>query len=171
MWFLNFRAVKVEESPVRETTCDNCFAYQRVEEVSGTVSTAEKYIGTAIPFNKCGSCGVFYYCGKKCQKEAWEHHHKYECPILVNFLATVTLAKHFIERTDFRFVLRFLCMTRAGRLTKELMRDFYTAPVGNLRDFVPSMEASYRRLSRNMKLLAMSPVHEDEVLQILCFVG
>lgn len=62
-------------------------------------------------------------------------------------------------------------MARAGRLTKELMRGFYTVPIGNLRDFVPSMEASYRRLSLNMKLLAMSPVHEDEVLQILCFVG
>ncbi|KAM0140898.1 hypothetical protein ACHAP3_002580 [Botrytis cinerea] len=159
----------VEETPMRETTCDNCFAYQGMEELLGTVSTAKKDIETAIPFNKCGSCRVFYYCNKKCREEAWEHHHKYECLILVKFLATVNLAKHFIERTDFRFALRFLCMARAGRLTKELMRDFYLAPIGNLRDFVPSMEASYRRLSLNMKLLAMSPVHEDEVLQILCF--
>ena len=49
---------------MRETTCDNCFAYQGMEELLGTVSTAKKDIETAIPFNKCGSCRVFYYCNK-----------------------------------------------------------------------------------------------------------
>ncbi|TGO49150.1 hypothetical protein BCON_0219g00090 [Botryotinia convoluta] len=159
----------VEESNTRLRTCDNCFAYQSVEEVLGTVSTVEREIETAIPFDQCGSCGVYHYCDKRCQKEAFEHHHKHECLTLVDFLTEEPLAESLIERTDFRFVLRFLCMAKANRLTEAIMREFFTAPIGNLYDFGPSMETSYRNLSLNMKLLARSPVHEDSVLHILCF--
>jgi len=27
----------------------------------------------------CGDCKVLWYCSKECQKQAWKHHHKYEC--------------------------------------------------------------------------------------------
>ncbi|TGO30561.1 hypothetical protein BPAE_0004g00160 [Botrytis paeoniae] len=159
----------VEYKNIRLRTCDNCFAYQSVEDELGTVSTVERDIETAIPFDQCGSCGVHHYCDKKCQKEAFEHHHKHECITFVDFLSEEPLAESFIERTDFRFVLRFLRMAKANLLTEAIMRDFFTAPMGNLYDFGPSMETSYRNLSLNMKLLAKSPVHEDSVLHILCF--
>ncbi|KAF7953634.1 uncharacterized protein EAE97_001033 [Botrytis byssoidea] len=159
----------VEQINTRLKTCDNCFAYQSVERGLGTVSTVERYIETAIPFDQCGSCGVYHYCDERCQREAFEHHHKHECINFVDFLSEEPLAESFIERTDFRFVLRFLCMAKANLLTKEIMREFFTAPVGNLYDFGPSMETSYRNLSLNMKLLANSPVHEDSIFHILCF--
>ncbi|KAF5871698.1 putative short-chain dehydrogenase protein [Botrytis fragariae] len=159
----------VEQKNTRLRTCDNCFAYQSVEDKIGTVSTVERDIETAIPFDQCGSCGVHHYCDRKCQREAFEHHHKHECITFVDFLSEEPSAESFIERTDFRFVLRFLSMAKANLLTEATMRDFFTAPIGNLYDFGPSMETSYRNLSLNMKLLAKSPVHEDSVLRILCF--
>lgn len=108
---------------------------------------------------------------QRCQKEAFEHHHKHECLTFVDFLSEEPLAESFIERTDFRFVLRFLCMAKAGLLTEETMRDFFTAPIGNLYDFGPSTETSYRNLNLNMKFLAKSPVHEDSIFHILCYVS
>ncbi|KAF7960896.1 hypothetical protein EAE96_000568 [Botrytis aclada] len=60
-------------------------------------------------------------------------------------------------------------MAKENLLTEAVMKDFFTAPLGYLYNFVPSMETSYRNLSRNMRSLTCSPVHEDSVLHILCF--
>ena len=40
----------------------------------------------------CTKCNLVYYCGRKCQKDAWKSHHKLECEYLENMPSEIDVA-------------------------------------------------------------------------------
>ena len=40
----------------------------------------------------CTKCNLVYYCGRKCQKDAWKSHHKLECEYLENMPSEMDVA-------------------------------------------------------------------------------
>lgn len=52
--------------------CDNCFA---CEEHGGVMTIPNP----GVKFMSCNVCRTALYCSPTCQRDAWNHHHKFEC--------------------------------------------------------------------------------------------
>lgn len=116
-----------------ELACDNCFAVQ-ANEKDDIISNVLR----PVKISMCKGCYSAGYCSKKCQAEAWEHHHKVECKIMAKVAASGKLRPNH----SFRMFIRIIRLMDRGLIPGAQLAEirrlegkptaFLYPPTGNL---------------------------------------
>jgi hypothetical protein len=135
------------------TTCDNCYSTTafRCWTPPSKIGQMELDKDSSMDerkLNRCAKCGVVAYCDRVsifyadlplsvtnlifqiCQREAWLHHHKYECPLFKEGRSSTEFkdedGKSLIWNHQMRLIIRLIALRTNYQLTADQLELFKT---------------------------------------------
>ncbi|KAK0125695.1 hypothetical protein ONS95_000301 [Cadophora gregata] len=163
----------IDDDNTLKYTCDNCMVTQ-INEMSSrhrTTSTTlpELIADENIKFLACGSCKILYYCSKKCQKEAWKDHHKFECGTFTKMQKVG--AGEALGKKKTRFLIRLLECRERGRLSESEWTEVLRLPTGRKSKMaMKPFDDVAVAVAEIVKAFVETNVSADKIVDLFCMM-